>query len=267
MMNNVTDVKSTNPLDVLINAAFFKSGTGIREEHTNRVDGESAHSDYHSTLSSQIPPSRPLGRYRDWGSKKVDTNTIGDNAESLPSQVALPDQVSSRGYGEFGSNISSASTSNDKAYIRNSYIAPLVFHGDWRSESDNSCRSRIMEKISKLILAKRANKSPPKNLCTMVKQVELFLYRGAPNVVSYADSLTLERRLDCLASVLKRKLKDPEPKKVIQPDTSSVMGTLSFSDVGSKKHRTMSSPDVTLSNPHGKVQFQVRLKQGYSYAA
>ena len=93
-----------------------------------------------------------------------------------------------------------------------------------------------MEKIAKLILTKRANKSPPKNLFIMVKQVELFLYQGALKVISYADSFTLDCRLDCLNSVLKRRLKDLEPKKFVQPETSSLMGTLSFTDVGNKKH-------------------------------
>ena len=42
-------MKSTNQLDVLINEAFFKTGTSIREEHNNIVDGKRAHADYHST--------------------------------------------------------------------------------------------------------------------------------------------------------------------------------------------------------------------------
>ena len=131
-------MKSTNPLDILIHEAFFKSGTGIKEAYNNIVDGKRVHADDHSTMLSQILPSHLLWSYSDWWSKTVDTNTVIDNAESLLLHVALSDQITSRGCGKFGSNFPSVSTSNNKAYIRDSHIVSCVFHGYWRIESYNS---------------------------------------------------------------------------------------------------------------------------------
>lgn len=238
MKDSVTDAKSKNPLDVLINAAFFKSSSTMREHQRNRGDKESARasdrgnvrSAPHSILSSHMPPSRPLG----------------------PFDV---------------SQLANLNINNERVHIRDSFVSPLQFHEDWRTEKDKSSRCRIMEEIAKLILKKRPNKPRPKNLTAMVKQVELFLYRGAPNMEAYCNVLTLERRLDSLAAVLKRKMKTPKPDDSVSSDSSSVVGTLSFADVGSKKHLDGTIPDVAVSSPHAKVQFRVRHKQGYSYAA
>lgn len=154
----------------------------------------------------------------------------------------------------------------DKANIGGIFISPIECIEGWRTRDDLNSRCRLMEEVATQIIFKRTNRGPQKYLPKMVKELEFIFYRSAPSIHSYQNSFTLEERLDSLAMVLRRKMRT-HTREHFQSKKNVAMGTLAMCDM---KHK-LQIPERTLrsdiENFQSKFKFQVRHKQGHSYAA
>lgn len=232
----VDNGKPTDAESFLTDASYFRRATMIHSEQESNCcegSGEGASDIPRENLSFDIPSSSAL------------SNRIASERLNLK-------------------------LLNEQAKIEGCYITPITCDNGWRNCAYLNSRCRLMEEIARQIRSRRTNRRPPKHLPKMVKHIEIILYRCASSINSYTDVLTLEKRLESLSSVLKRKLRKPDNSERRLSKTSTVMGTLPICDMKKRLHNTLISKTSTrpeMKNLQSKINFQVRHKQGPSHAA
>jgi len=103
-----------------------------------------------------------------------------------------------------------------------SMSATSGLNGNWQSDQDMTYRRKMITEIVKLLKQRdRINANNPdwlKKLPSMVKQLEVSLYKSAPSFEAYCDVTTLKQRLQRLAQEIGDKHKKPQPPSKMPND-------------------------------------------------